>query len=226
VMRLCGRGRSIPASVFVRRWGAGRLGAGNAMSPARCMRRRATLQLMVLSFPCALIQPNSWQTRRARCSRQSVVCAGLEIGREIFTRIDLVQEQGLEEAHEHGHELSAPLCPAAVEVLAGDGGRTHGAFGPVVVHGDLRMVHKEREPVPVRFEALEDLAAGEAKILAFEFLAPSGGHFFMPAKPRFPSAAGHFRKATTSHRPEKSFPALAPACRNFLPVVARWAAFS
>ena len=40
---------------------------------------------------------------------RTVISAVLKIGREIFGRIDLVQDQGLEEAHEHGREVSAPF---------------------------------------------------------------------------------------------------------------------
>ena len=75
-------------------------------------------------------------------------------------RVDVVHLERLEKTKQHHAEHAAPYRARTIVVFASDDGIAYAAFGPIVIHGDVGVVHKNAQPIPVILHAFQRLACG------------------------------------------------------------------
>ena len=102
--------------------------------------------------------------------------ACLEIGHQELLGIDMIDQEGLKQGECRGGQGAAPDRAAAVVIFSSDDRVSQTSFCFVVIHGDMWMIDKQGQPLPVMSQAFEDLAFGQVQGGRGEKIVSLPGH--------------------------------------------------
>src|SRR5208337_3555148 len=88
----------------------------------------------------------------------TVLSTGEMVLLQPMTWVDMPEFQCLEEREHHSGQFRTPCAAGAVVVFPTTHGITNCLFRRVIVHGDLRIIHKNGEAVPVIVQTGQRLA--------------------------------------------------------------------